>query len=155
MFMALTTADGEVRMFPNMPAFGVLLGLLVLFLGALLALLVVPGWRRGMRMPHAVGCLAEIIGYLIPIGNGNGNGRDSGEMLLKGCLSREEMLERLGAGGGSVGKGEQSRWAFGFGDGVGVNGGVGGEGELGVRRVRRFTEKRRVRKSQIGRALLR
>jgi hypothetical protein len=130
MFMALTTGGAEVRMFPNMPCFVFLLVLLVLFLLALIGLF--PA-RQALRMPHAVACLAEVVGFLV--------GSDlKEEETFRGCLSRGEMLEKMGAA-----REEQSRWVFGFG---------AREGELGVRRVGRFTEKKKmmkVRKSQIRR----
>jgi hypothetical protein len=167
-FMALTTAspvagtqDLEVRMFPNRPGYYILLALLVLYLVALASLF--PG-RRAMRMPHGVTCLGEIIGFLVvgvagagdggPWVGGNGAGRDDeygngdGAGFLKRCLGREEMLRRLGAGADMAVE-MQTRWVFGFG---GEPPAAGEDGaELGVRRVRRFTEKRRVRKSQIRR----
>ncbi|KAL2255606.1 hypothetical protein VTK26DRAFT_3023 [Humicola hyalothermophila] len=183
MFMALTiitpttTASAEagdvVRMFPNFPAFALLLALLLVYLAALLALLLVPGWRSALRMPHAVTCLAEIVGYLVTAGGADGSGSGSGGEggLFRGCLSREEMLERLGVAGVGTGKSggrsgqNQSRWVFGFGGAAAAaaaamtmtmkmagDRALVEEGELGVRRVRKFTEKRRVRKSQIRRA---
>lgn len=171
-FMALTTTatstgEPQVRMFPNRPGYFILLALLVVYLGALASLF--PG-RKAMRMPHGVTCLAEIIGFLVVgvAGAGEGPGaRDEGGgaewergAFFKRCLGREEMLRRLGAGAGMA-VDMQTKWVFGFGDMVGGGGGVaaaagGGAAaddgaELGVRRVRRFTEKRRVRKSQIKR----
>ncbi|KAK4103001.1 hypothetical protein N658DRAFT_331452 [Parathielavia hyrcaniae] len=145
---SLSAADGggeqEVRMFVNMPAYGILLGLLVLYVVGLVALLP----RRGaLRMPHAVTCLAEVVGYLV-----NSDIRE--EPAFKRCVSRQEMRGKLGAGSGLPG-GMQSRWVFGLGETTGGMGGGGGGGELGVRRVKKFTEKRRVRKSQIRRPLLR
>ncbi|KAL2117906.1 hypothetical protein VTJ04DRAFT_7566 [Mycothermus thermophilus] len=157
-FMALTVPSskngaanlglegGEVRMYANVPAYGVLLGLLVLYVTGLAALL--PG-RAAMRMPHPVTCLAEVVGYLV-------SAELREEPAFKRCVTRSEMMSRLGVGKGLPGE-AQSWWAFGFGgdSGVGGAGGVGsgseghGEMELGVRRVRRFTE--RVRKSQIQR----
>lgn len=138
-FMALTTSGGEVRMFANTPAYGVLLGLLVLYVLALAALF--PG-RRGLRMPHAVTCLAEIVGYLV-------SAEMREEAAFKRCVSRREMVERMGEGD------MQTWWEFGFDERRGGGGGAGGDGELGVRRLRRFTEKRRVRKSQIRRPQVR
>ena len=132
-FMALTTPTGEVRMYANTPAYAVLLALLVCYLVALLALL--PA-RAALRMPHAVTCLAEVVGYVV-------SAEARGEPAFKRCVSAREMAGKMGVGGGLPGE-MQSVWAFGV---------DGGEGEWGVRRVRRFTEK--VRKSQIRRPLLR
>ncbi|KAK3298506.1 uncharacterized protein B0H64DRAFT_453814 [Chaetomium fimeti] len=144
-FMALTTRAGDVRMFANMPAFGVMLGLLLLYVAALAALL--PA-RGGLRMPHGVTCLGEVLGYLVGV-------EMREEAALKRCVSRREMAGRMGVGRG-LPAAMQTRWVFGFGEGVvgsGAGAGAGGvvDGELGVRRVRRFTEKRKVRKSQIRR----
>ncbi|KAK3310872.1 uncharacterized protein B0T15DRAFT_519734 [Chaetomium strumarium] len=132
-FMALTTAEREVRMFPNVPAYAILLALLILYLLALVSLF--PA-RAQFRMPHAVMCLAEIIGYLV-------TPEMREEPAFKRCVSRDEMAGKMGVGRG-LPTDVQSRWAFGFGET-----GHGDEEELGIRRMRRFTEKRRVRKSQI------
>ncbi|KAK4682549.1 hypothetical protein QC764_117140 [Podospora pseudoanserina] len=166
MFMALTKLsktrreeDGvvvedweqEVRMYANMPAYTLLLAVLGLYLVALVSL--VPK-RKEVGMPHGVGCLAEVVGYLV-------NNELREELAFKRCVNKEELLERMGAGGrGNGGIDMSPRWYFGFG-GEGVagvpliggeqqqNGGM--ESELGIRRLRRFTEKRRVRKSMIRR----
>ncbi|KAK4157023.1 hypothetical protein C8A00DRAFT_40606 [Chaetomidium leptoderma] len=144
-FMALTSMMGqeeeEVRMFANMPAYGMLLGLLVLYLVGLLVLF--PG-RAPFRLPHGVTCLAEIVGYLV-----NADIRE--EPAFKRCVTRREMAGKMGVARGLPGE-MQSRWVFGFGE-ENNNASAEGGGELGVRRVRRFTEKRKVRKSQIRRAL--
>ncbi|KAL2180994.1 uncharacterized protein P884DRAFT_216744 [Thermothelomyces heterothallicus CBS 202.75] len=134
---------GEVRMFANQVAYGILLGLLALYVAGLAVLL--PA-RQAFRMPHGVTCLAEIVGYLV-------NSEIREEPAFKRCVSRREMAGKLGAGGDAP-AGMQTRWVFGFGDGDGDGDGGVGNGELGVRRVRRFTEKRRVRKSQIRRPFL-
>ena len=153
-FMALTktmsnsgggaAAEVEVRMFANMPAFGVLLGFLLMYVAALASLL--PA-RGALRMPHGVTCLAEVLGYLV-------GAEIREEAAFKRCVSRREMAGRLGVGRG-LPAAMQTRWRFGFEEGAAAGGGGGasgsGDGELGVRRVRRFTEKRKVRKSQIRR----
>jgi hypothetical protein len=121
-FMALTDAvTGQVRIYPNLPVFGIVLGLLVLYLGGLLAM--VP-YHHGMRLPRGVTSLAEVVGFLV-------NAELVREEVFKDVRSRDELVGRLIAG---EERGE--RWGF----------GVGGRGEeemLGVRRVRRvrsFTE---------------
>jgi hypothetical protein len=139
-FMALTktmgNGGGEVRMFANMPAFGVMLGFLLMYVAALASLL--PA-RAALRMPHGVTCLAEVLGYLV-----GSDVREEG--AFKRCVSRREMAGRMGVGRGQPAA-MQSRWMFGFEEGAAGS----ADGELGVRRVRRFTEKRKVRKSQIRR----
>lgn len=58
LFMALTNSRRQVKMFPNMPVFGVLLAFLFLYLGCLVLM-----WfhRNSLRLPHPVNSLAEII----------------------------------------------------------------------------------------------
>jgi hypothetical protein len=127
-FMALTDVKTyEVRMFPSLPVFGIVLGLCVLYLGGLMAL--VP-FRHMMRLPHGVGCLAEIMGFLM-----NEELREEG--VFRDVRSKAELVGRLAAGG----REGEARWCF------GVGGGRGAGDVLGVRRVRMFT----VRKSQIRR----
>ncbi|KAK0718874.1 hypothetical protein B0T21DRAFT_338737 [Apiosordaria backusii] len=136
--------EQEVRMYANMPVYCLLLAVLSLYLLALVSL--VPK-RKGMGMPHGLTSLAEILGYLV-----NNELRD--ELAFKRCVNKEELLERMGAGRGEgEGIDVAPRWYFGFGGEGTAGGGSGGmvEGELGVRRLRRFTEKRRVRKSMIRR----
>ncbi|KAI0839595.1 hypothetical protein F5Y06DRAFT_25350 [Hypoxylon sp. FL0890] len=58
LFMALTPPSGIVRMFPNVPAFAIILALLFLYVFGLVCL--VPN-RKQFRLPHAVTCLAEIL----------------------------------------------------------------------------------------------
>ncbi|KAK4168657.1 protein piccolo [Cladorrhinum sp. PSN259] len=138
-FMALTTARLEVRMFPNVAIYGCLLAMLVVYFLALLSFF--PA-RQAMRLPHGVIRLAEIIGFLV-----NDELRD--ELAFKRCMNRDEMLEKLG-----LGRGEpelEPKWVFGVAEPMSGNHGsmVTAGGELGIRRLRRFTEKRKIRKSQI------
>ncbi|KAJ4404545.1 hypothetical protein N0V85_004854 [Neurospora sp. IMI 360204] len=143
MFMALTqpagslvddnnvpTDEEKVLMFPNFPAFAIVLALCVLYFLALLSLL--PA-RKPFRFPHGVICLAEIISYLA-------NEDLLGDLAFKHCRSREELKEKLGVGRGVLES--RPRWTFGMGY---SSTGAAGEETLGVRRARRFT----VRKSQI------
>jgi hypothetical protein len=60
MFMALTPHDGIVRMFPNVPAFAIVIALLFLYLSGLMML--IPS-RARFRLPHAVTSLAEMISF--------------------------------------------------------------------------------------------
>ncbi|KAK5662915.1 hypothetical protein OQA88_6327 [Cercophora sp. LCS_1] len=135
-FMALTPASGVVRMYPNVPTYGVTLALLMVYLLVLVALL--PG-RGNMRMPHAVTCLAEVVGYVV-------NEEMVGDLAFKQCRERGEMLGKLGVGS-PIDKEAGARWGL-------MVQREAGEDVLGVRRVRRFTEKRVVRKSQIRRRVL-
>ncbi|KAK3392971.1 hypothetical protein B0H63DRAFT_443254 [Podospora didyma] len=136
-FMALISPDSVVRMFPNVPAFAVVLTLLVLYYLALLAL--IPA-RKDFRLPHSVTSLAEVVGFLA-------NEDLLNDLSFKQCTNRDEMLSKLGIGRGVPEM--QPRWMF----SVGTDG--SGTEVLGVRRARRFTEKRRVRKSQIRRGQFR
>ncbi|KAK3939414.1 hypothetical protein QBC46DRAFT_148630 [Diplogelasinospora grovesii] len=147
MFMALTPRDGQVRMFPNVPAFAVVLTLLVLYFLALVSML--PA-RSAFRLPHAVTCLAEIISFLV-------NDDLLNDLTFKQVIGgaeeqgREAMLAKMGLHHGTPET--QPRWVFGF----GLNSELSGAGvedtqnTLGVRQARKFTEKRKVRKSQIRR----
>lgn len=139
-FTALTDpASHKVRMFPSVPAYAVLLALLVLYLAALV-LAALPSSRRDMRLlPHGVTCLAEVVGFLV-------NEELCRERCFKGVRSRAEMLAKMGVGKAKGVADDGGWWMFGVG---------GGDGVLGVRRVARFTEKRRVRKSQIRRGEVR
>ena len=129
-FMALTTPTGTVRMYPNIAALAITLTLLILYFLALLSIFL---RRRDFRLPHGVTCLAEIISFLA-------NDDLLNDLSFKQCRTREEMLSKMGVGRGAPET--RPRWLF---------GGEGGEVVLGVRRARRFTEKRKVRKSQIRR----
>ncbi|KAH8169826.1 phosphoribosylaminoimidazole-succinocarboxamide synthase [Sarocladium implicatum] len=106
LFMALTDADGRVRMFPNMPVFGVLLAMLFSYLGCLSLLLP----RRGQFMlPHPVSCLAEIISFC----SADDLTRDA---AFRAVRSRQDLEGRLGIGKGSkTGDArEESVWFFGI-----------------------------------------
>ena len=134
-FMALTPPSNAVRMFPNISLFAVVLTLLTLYLVALMALF---PRRQAFRMPHGVTCLAEIIGFLA-------NDDLLNDLSFKQCKRRGEMLNKMGLTRGT--SDSQPRWALGVAT-------EGGEEVLGVRRLRRFTEKRKVRKSQIRRKIM-
>ncbi|KAK8005192.1 hypothetical protein PG990_011229 [Apiospora arundinis] len=60
LFMAMTPPAGDVRMYPNVPAYAILLALLVIYVLALIAL--IPK-RAQFGLPHAVTCVAEIISF--------------------------------------------------------------------------------------------
>jgi hypothetical protein len=127
LFMALTDVPtGAVRIFPSVPVYAVILALLVLYLAALISVL---PYRHDFRLPHGVTCLAEVVGLLV-------NEDLRAERCFKSVRTRQELLGKMGVGRGD------DRWIFGEGE-------VGST--LGVRRVRKFTEKRKVRKSQIRR----
>jgi hypothetical protein len=124
LFMALTDSDGRVRMFPNMPVFGVLLAFLFCYLGCLTLLLP----RRGQFMlPHPVNCLADVISFCAA----EDLTRDS---AFRAVRSRQDLEGRLGASWTADAR-EESTWFFGI---------VPGKDEhrLSVRRMKRFTEMR-------------
>ncbi|KAI0886139.1 uncharacterized protein GGS22DRAFT_160026 [Annulohypoxylon maeteangense] len=60
LFLALTPPDKVVRMYPNVPAFAIILTLLFLYVAGLVCL--IPS-RGQFRLPHAVTCLAEVISF--------------------------------------------------------------------------------------------
>ena len=124
LFMALTThPSGQVRMFPNIPVYGVLLALLFLYVGALTLLL---PRRRHLRLPHEVTCLAGIISLC----SADELTRDA---AFRAVRSRTDLEARLGVDSAADPR-EESVWFFGV---------VPGKDErrLSVRRMRRFTEK--------------
>ncbi|EGS22940.1 uncharacterized protein CTHT_0014190 [Thermochaetoides thermophila DSM 1495] len=132
-FMALTTRQGQVRMFPNMPGYSLLLAMCVLYVLGLAALF--PG-RDAMRMPHGVTCLGEIVGYLVGGMDSEHKeeklmqqpGREDEESpaeFFRGVSSKTELLHRLGVVEGKAG--EETRWVFAF--------GVGGD-QLAIWRIK-------------------
>ncbi|KAK1996381.1 phosphoribosylaminoimidazole-succinocarboxamide synthase [Colletotrichum falcatum] len=124
LFMALTATSG-VRMFPNVPVFGVILGLLVLYLAGLASLLV---GRNQYRLPHAVTCPAEVFSFLA----NEDNAQDPAFQAAP--RSAEKLRVYLGAGPRSTQTATQSTWMFGYWPGR-------DERRLGVRRQKRFTER--------------
>lgn len=125
LFMALTThhPSGQVRMFPNIPVYGVLLALLFLYVGALTLLL---PRRRQLSLPHEVTCLAGIISLC----SADELTRDA---AFRAVRSRGDLKARLGVDSAFDPR-EESVWFLGV---------VPGKDErrLSVRRMRRFTEK--------------
>ncbi|KAK7426754.1 hypothetical protein QQZ08_006790 [Neonectria magnoliae] len=125
LFMALTNFRGQVRMFPNMPVFGVLLAFLFLYLGCLSLML--PG-RRALRLPHPVTCLAEVISLCAADDT-------TQDAAFRGIRSPQDLESRLGMDRSD--SREQSVWFFGVAAGR-------DERRLSVRPLHRFTEKRAI-----------
>ncbi|KAF7540102.1 hypothetical protein G7Z17_g12279 [Cylindrodendrum hubeiense] len=123
LFMALTNVGGQVKMFPNMPVFGVLLAFLILYLGCLCLML--PG-RRCLRLPHPVTCLAEVITLCAADDT-------TQDAAFRGIRSLQDLETRLGLD--RADSREQSMWFFGVSSGR-------DERRLSVRPLQRFTEKR-------------
>ncbi|OHF03251.1 phosphoribosylaminoimidazole-succinocarboxamide synthase [Colletotrichum orchidophilum] len=129
LFMALTAirpSDSGVRMFPNVPVFGVILALLVLYLFALVSLLF---GRNQYRLPHAVTCPAEIFSFLANEDNA------TDPAFQAAPRSGEKLRVYLGAGGPGSSRSAvatQSTWMFGYLRGR-------DDRRLGVRRQKRFT----------------
>jgi hypothetical protein len=125
LFMALTVQRpaGQVRMFPNIPVYGVLLALLFLYVGVLTLLL---PRRRQLRLPHAVTCLAGIISLC----SADELTRDA---AFRAVRCRADLEARLGVYRAADPR-EESVWFFGVMPGK-------DERRLSVRRMRRFTEK--------------
>ncbi|KAL0937366.1 phosphoribosylaminoimidazole-succinocarboxamide synthase [Colletotrichum truncatum] len=125
LFMALTAIPvGGVRMFPVVPVFGVILALLIFYLFALVSLLF---GRNQYRLPHAVTCPAEIFSFLA----NEDNAQDPVFKTPTAPHTKSELSDRLGAGPASA----QSTWMFGYWPGR-------DERRLGVRRQKRFTERK-------------
>ncbi|KAJ4208177.1 hypothetical protein NW759_013801 [Fusarium solani] len=123
LFMALTNFRGQVKMFPNMPVFGVLLAFLFLYLGTLSLML--PG-RQALRIPHPVDCLAE----LIALCTADETVHDSAFLAVQDTADLEARL-----GLDRADSREQSHWFFGVAAGR-------DERRLSVRPMKKFTEKR-------------
>ncbi|KAI1761136.1 hypothetical protein GGR53DRAFT_43025 [Hypoxylon sp. FL1150] len=120
LFMALTPSDGVVRMYPNVPAFAVILTLLVLYVAGLVCL--VP-FRWQFRLPHAVTCLAEIISFCCNEQVRTDEAFDTGLMLRPRHL----------AGRLDIGKDwhRQGRWTF--------SAGRNHDERLGIKRYSKYT----------------
>lgn len=120
LFMALTPADGVVRMYPNVPAFAVILTLLVLYVAGLVCL--VP-YRWQFRLPHAVTCLAEIISFCC-----NEQVRTDEAFDVNMMLHPHDLAGRL-----DIGKDwhRQGRWAF--------SAGRNHDERLGIKRYSKYT----------------
>ncbi|PHH68621.1 hypothetical protein CDD82_406 [Ophiocordyceps australis] len=122
LFMALTAADDKVRMFPNMPVFGILLTFLLLYV--VCVLMFVPR-RHQLLLPHSVTSVAAIIGLC----SADDFIRDS---AFRAVRSRGDVEARLGVGRDDLC--QESTWFFGLLPGK-------DEKRPSVRRMRRFTEK--------------
>ncbi|CCF43711.1 hypothetical protein CH063_13338 [Colletotrichum higginsianum] len=115
-------------MFPNVPVYAVILALLALYLAALVSLLF---GRNQYRLPHAVSCPAEILSFLANEDNA------SDPAFQAAPRSAEKLRVYLGAGPGvtRASTAAQSTWMFGYWPGR-------DERRLGVRRQKRFTERK-------------
>lgn len=130
LFMALTRLrDSQVRMFPSIPVYGVLLAFLFLYVGCLT--LLIPR-RRQFRLPHSATTLADVISFCA-----------ADELVhdaaFRSVRSGADLRTRLGADD-LTDRREESVWFLGI---------VPGKDErtLSVRRVRRFTEKLAMKRS--------
>ncbi|KAI1472538.1 uncharacterized protein F4812DRAFT_16728 [Daldinia caldariorum] len=120
LFMALTPSSGAARMYPNVPVFGIILGLLILYVGGIICL--VPK-RSQFRLPHAVTCLAEIISFCY-----------DEQLCTDEAFDLHLMLESHDlAGKLDIGKDwhRQGRWAF--------NAGRNNDERLGIKRYSKYT----------------
>ncbi|KAG6110172.1 hypothetical protein E4U13_005485 [Claviceps humidiphila] len=128
LFMALTTPSGQVRMFPSMPVFGVLLAFLLFYVGCLCILI---PCRQQFRLPHPVETIASIISFCTAQ-------ELCADSAFRSVRSRNDLMDRLGVS--RADRREESVWIFGL---------LAGRDEkcLSVRRMRRYTEKIAVMKS--------
>lgn len=126
MFLALTPAEGAVRVYPNTALFALVLTLCVLYWLALIALF--PG-RQRLRLPHGVTCVAEVVSFVA----GEDCVRD--EAFATGMIRNKTSL--VGKLGVDRREAEKPRWV--------LHTGAGGarDDRLGVRRVRRYSDARR------------
>ncbi|XP_044721459.1 phosphoribosylaminoimidazole-succinocarboxamide synthase [Hirsutella rhossiliensis] len=124
LFMALTTTEEQVRMFPSMPVFGALLAFLLLYVGNLV--LLVPR-RRQFLLPHPVSSVATIISLC----SADDLVRDA---AFRAVCSHRDLVLRLGASRDDPR--EESVWFLGLSPGR-------DEHQLSIRRLKRYTEKGR------------
>lgn len=124
LFMALTTTEEQVRMFPSMPVFGGLLAFLFLYVGNLV--LLVPR-RRQFLLPHPVSSVAAIASLC----SAKDLVRDA---AFRAVRSRRDLVLRLGAARDDPR--EESVWFLGLSPGK-------DEPQLSIRRLKRCTEKGR------------
>lgn len=125
LFVAFAREDGQVRMYPSMPVFGVLVAFLLLYVGCLS--LAIP--RRSLfELPRPVTSIAA----LMSLCSAKELTQDS---AFRSIRSREDLEGRLGVGRDPR---EETVWFYGV---------IAGRDEhrVSVRRMRRYTEKPRVR----------
>lgn len=124
-FMALARDDGQVRMFPSMPVFGVLVAFLLLYVGCLS--LAIPR-RAQFELPRPVTSIASIMSLC--------SARElTQDSAFRSVRSREDLEGRLGIGRDPR---EETVWFYGV---------VAGRDEhrVSVRRMQRYTEKPKLR----------
>lgn len=124
MFLALTARNGVVRVYPQVPLFALTLALLVAYWLALVALF---PRRQALRLPHGVTCLAEVISFVA-------NDDCAQDEAFQGMIRNKTTL--VGKLGVDRRDEDKPRWALHTGGGGGSR-----DERLGVRRVRRFTER--------------
>ena len=118
LFFALTTPYDEVRMIPNLPAFYIILAVLILYL---LALLILIPSRRLLHLPHSVDCLAEIFSFVY-------NSQMLDDAAFRAPKTQADLVTRLMSV--RVG-GREARYEF------GVHQGRDGREWMGIERVGR------------------
>ncbi|ATY61529.1 hypothetical protein A9K55_008737 [Cordyceps militaris] len=124
-FMALARNDGQVRMYPSMPVFGVLVAFLLLYVGCLA--LAVPR-RAQFELPRPVTSIAALMSLC--------SARElTQDSAFRSVRSRQDLEGRLGVGRDLRG---ETVWFYGV---------VPGRDEhrVSVRRMQRYTEKPKVR----------
>lgn len=125
LFTALAGTDGQVRMYPSIPVFGVLVAFLLLYVGCLA--MAIPR-RAQFELPRPVTSVAGIMSLC--------SARElTQDSAFRSVRSREDLEGRLGLGRDPR---EETVWFYGV---------VAGRDEhrVSVRRMQRFTEKPRMR----------
>ncbi|KAL7621430.1 hypothetical protein AAE478_008752 [Parahypoxylon ruwenzoriense] len=120
LFLALTPPSGVVRMYPNVPAFAIILALLILYIAGLVCL--VP-YRKQFRLPHAVTCLAEIISFCC-----NEQLRTNQAFDFERVMEHRDLAGQLGIG---LDWHRQGRWTF--------STGRNNDERLGIKHYSKFT----------------
>lgn len=126
LFMAQTSAAGQVRMYPSVPVLGILIALLLVYVGCLG--LMIPG-RARYELPRDINSVAAIISLC--------SARDLvHDAAFRSVRSRADLQDRLGVG--RADSREESIWFYGV---------VPGRDEhrVSVRRMQRYTDRRTMR----------
>ncbi|KAG0650538.1 hypothetical protein D0Z07_3078 [Hyphodiscus hymeniophilus] len=130
LFFALTTPSNGVRMIPNLPAFYILLAILILYLLGLLIL--IPN-RRLLHLPHAIDCLAEIFSFVY-------NSQMLDDASFRSPRTKADLVARLMSV--RVG-GREAKYEF------GVHEGRDGREWIGIERIGRDGHRRQIFGRQI------
>lgn len=112
----------DSRIYPSAPVFYILLALLIIYVLALMSLSLK---RSRHRLPHAVSSIAEVISFL-----NTEDVKKERAFQFPNARKREQMLTHLGV----FRRWDDNRW--------GLSAAPGREERLGIRKVKRFTDRK-------------